>query len=78
MSTVVATSTTDLGAVEDKTFRIGDFGLQNGETMAEVEIAYETYGRLATRSSSPTATRAAIMPPAGIRRTATSPAGGTG
>jgi homoserine O-acetyltransferase len=47
MSAVVATSTTDLGAVEDKTFRIGDFGLQNGETMAEVEIAYETYGRLA-------------------------------
>ncbi len=48
MSAVVATSTTDLGAVEDKTFRVCNFGLQNGETMAEVDIAYETYGRLAS------------------------------
>ena len=36
----------DLGAVEDRKFRIRDFRLDNGEIMPEVEIAYETYGRL--------------------------------
>ena len=38
--------TADLGTVEDQTFVISDFGLQNGTVMPEAKIAYETYGRL--------------------------------
>src|SRR5215472_12052253 len=37
----------DLGTVEDLSFVITDFRLQNGTVMAEAKIAYETYGRLA-------------------------------
>ncbi len=37
----------DLGTVEDRIFAIRDFRLQNGAVMPEVDIAYETYGRLA-------------------------------
>src|SRR5215831_13628314 len=37
----------DLGTVEDRSFVITDFRLQNGAVMAEARIAYETYGRLA-------------------------------
>ncbi len=40
-------STADIGIVEDRNFRIRDFRLQNGATMPDVNIAYETYGRLA-------------------------------
>jgi homoserine O-acetyltransferase len=47
MSAVTATRDADLGAVEDRNFQIRDFRLQNGETMPEIGIAYETYGRLA-------------------------------
>jgi homoserine O-acetyltransferase len=47
MSAARATSTADLGTVEDKKFAIRDFRLQNGEVIPAVEIAYETYGRLA-------------------------------
>ena len=42
-----AAHTTDIGVVEDRNFSIRDFRLQNGVTMPEVNIAYETYGRLA-------------------------------
>jgi homoserine O-acetyltransferase len=37
----------DLGAVEDRRFVIRDFRLRSGVVMPEVEIAHETYGRLA-------------------------------
>jgi homoserine O-acetyltransferase len=37
----------DLGTVEDQSFVISKFRLQNGTIMPEAEIAYETYGRLA-------------------------------
>jgi homoserine O-acetyltransferase len=37
----------DLGTVEDQSFLISNFRLQNGTLMPEVKIAYETYGRLA-------------------------------
>ena len=37
----------DLGTVEDRSFVITNFRLQNGVVMAEAKIAYETYGRLA-------------------------------
>ena len=47
MSDTTATHTTDIGVVEDRNFSIRDFRLQNGVTMPEVNIAYETYGRLA-------------------------------
>ena len=36
----------DLGAVEDRSFVIANFLLQNGTVMPEAKIAYETYGRL--------------------------------
>jgi homoserine O-acetyltransferase/O-succinyltransferase len=42
-----AARTADIGAVEDRNFPIRDFRLQNSEVMPEVNIAYETYGRLA-------------------------------
>jgi len=38
---------TDLGTVEDQRFAISNFRLRNGAVMPAVEIAYETYGRLA-------------------------------
>jgi homoserine O-acetyltransferase len=47
MSAVAVTPAADLGAVEDKKFAIRDFRLQNGEVMPAVEIAHQTYGRLA-------------------------------
>jgi homoserine O-acetyltransferase/O-succinyltransferase len=50
MSTGVMTRGTELGAVEDRTFFISNFGLQNGAVMPRVRIAYETYGRLAADS----------------------------
>src|SRR5262249_38577909 len=37
----------DLGTVEDQSFLIRDFRLQNGTIMPQAEIAYEMYGRLA-------------------------------
>ena len=37
----------DLGVVEDRSFLISDFRLQNGTVMPQAKIAYETYGRLA-------------------------------
>src|ERR1700732_2977573 len=37
----------DLGTVEDRSFVISNFRLQNGAVIAEAKIAYETYGRLA-------------------------------
>src|SRR5260370_13176422 len=37
----------DLGTVEDQSFVITNFRLQNGAVMAEAKIAYEAYGRLA-------------------------------
>jgi homoserine O-acetyltransferase/O-succinyltransferase len=47
MSAAVAAGTADVGTVEDRNFGIRDFRLQNGEVMPAVNIAYETYGRLA-------------------------------
>jgi homoserine O-acetyltransferase len=35
------------GVVEDRSFLISDFRLQNGTVMPQAKIAYETYGRLA-------------------------------
>jgi homoserine O-acetyltransferase/O-succinyltransferase len=37
----------DLGTVEDQSFLIKNFRLQNGTVMPQVKIAYETYGALA-------------------------------
>ena len=37
----------DLGTVEDRSFLIRGFQLQNGAVMPEAKIVYETYGRLA-------------------------------
>jgi homoserine O-acetyltransferase/O-succinyltransferase len=42
-----ATTTRDIGAVEDRFFTLRDFRLSSGETMPEATIAYETYGKLA-------------------------------
>ena len=36
----------DLGIVEDRSFVISNFRLQNGAVMPEAKVAYETYGRL--------------------------------
>jgi homoserine O-acetyltransferase/O-succinyltransferase len=47
MSTSVMTRDAELGAVEDRTFLISNFRLQNGTVLPQVTIAYETYGRLA-------------------------------
>ena len=47
MSAAAATGTADIGVVEDRNFHIRDFRLQNGTVMPEIDIAYETYGRLA-------------------------------
>jgi homoserine O-acetyltransferase len=41
------TMATDLGTVEDRRFAISNFRLRNGAVMPAVELAYETYGRLA-------------------------------
>jgi hypothetical protein len=35
----------DLGTVEDQSFPISGFRLQNGTALPQVKIAYETYGR---------------------------------
>ena len=48
MSGNVAVRGTDLGTVEDRSFALRDFRLQNGAVMPQANIAYETYGRLAT------------------------------
>src|SRR5271166_1769111 len=37
----------DLGTVEDQSFVIPNFRLQNGAVMPQAKIVYETYGRLA-------------------------------
>jgi homoserine O-acetyltransferase/O-succinyltransferase len=37
----------DLGSVEDRSFVISNFRLQNGAVMPQAKIVYETYGRLA-------------------------------
>src|SRR5215469_1840154 len=37
----------DLGTVEDRSFVISGFRLQNGSVLPEAKIAYESYGRLA-------------------------------
>jgi homoserine O-acetyltransferase/O-succinyltransferase len=37
----------DLGTVEERSFTIANFRLQNGAVMPEAKIAYEAYGRLA-------------------------------
>jgi homoserine O-acetyltransferase len=37
----------DLGTVEDRSFLIRGFQLQNGAVMREARMVYETYGRLA-------------------------------
>ncbi len=47
MSTATEAPAADLGTVEDRIFAIRDFRLQNGAVMPKVDIAYETYGRLA-------------------------------
>jgi homoserine O-acetyltransferase len=46
MSTGAVMRESDLGAVEDRSFVIRDFRLQNGVVMPEVKIVYEAYGRL--------------------------------
>jgi len=38
---------TDLGTVEDHSFSISNFRLQNGDVIPTAKIVYETYGRLA-------------------------------
>jgi len=38
---------TDFGTVENRSFVISNFRLQNGAVMPQAKIAYETYGRLA-------------------------------
>ena len=47
MSEAAALRTEDIGAVEDRFFKLRDFGLADGTVMPEATIAYETYGRLA-------------------------------
>ena len=42
-----AAGAAQFGAVEDQSFVIHNFHLQNGAVMPEVKIAYETYGKLA-------------------------------
>jgi homoserine O-acetyltransferase len=39
---------TDLGTVENRSFSISNFCLQNGDVMPAPRIVYETYGRLAS------------------------------
>jgi homoserine O-acetyltransferase/O-succinyltransferase len=51
MSKGVVARGTDLGSVEDRIFTIREFRLQNGTAMPQVELAYETYGRLAPDGS---------------------------
>jgi len=46
MSTVAIMCESDLGTVEDRSFVVHDFRLQNGVVMPEVKIVYEAYGRL--------------------------------
>jgi homoserine O-acetyltransferase/O-succinyltransferase len=47
MSMTIEAAGADLGAVEDRTFQIRDFRLRNGAVLPQVNIAYESYGRLA-------------------------------
>jgi len=46
MSGTVMARAADLGTVEDRSFLLRNFRLQNGTVMPEATIAYETYGRL--------------------------------
>src|ERR1700756_3570000 len=50
MSTSVMARGTDLGRVEDQSFPITNFRLQNGASMPQARLAYETYGRPAVAS----------------------------
>jgi len=43
----IAAAAAELGPVEEKSFTLNNFHLQNGTVMPRVTIAYETYGRLA-------------------------------
>jgi homoserine O-acetyltransferase/O-succinyltransferase len=47
MAASVTARGADIGTVQDGSFPITNFRLQNGTVMPEVKIAYETYGRLA-------------------------------
>ena len=47
----VMSMSADLGTVEDRSFVISNFRLQDGAVMPEAKIAYETYGRLAADRS---------------------------
>jgi homoserine acetyltransferase len=66
MSTSVMARGTDLGRVDDQSFPITNFRLQNGAAMQQARLAYETYGRPAVASKntilSHTCTRAAMIP----------------
>jgi homoserine O-acetyltransferase/O-succinyltransferase len=50
MSTSVMARGTDLGRVEDQSFPITNFRLENGAAMPQARLAYETYGRPAVAS----------------------------
>ena len=71
----------DLGTVEDRSFLIREFRLQNGTVMPELRIAYETYGRLAPDGRNAVLIAhgytSSITLPAATRRTAICLAGGT-
>jgi homoserine O-acetyltransferase len=45
MSTSFMARGADLGRVEDQSFPIANFRLQNGATMPQAKLAYKTYGR---------------------------------
>jgi homoserine acetyltransferase len=72
----------DLGTVEDQSFLIKNFRLQNGTVMPQVKIAYETYGALAAGGRNAVLIThgytAAIMLRGATRRMAINRVGGTG
>jgi homoserine acetyltransferase len=71
----------DLGAVEDRSFLISGFRLQNGTVLPRAKIAYECYGRLAVDGKNAVLIThgytSSHTPPAATRRTAISRGGGT-